>query len=823
MKMFENRKVKGAISIFLVIITIPTMLFAAVLIDGSRMASARAMTQEATDLAAASALASYNQELKDTYGLFAINDNSQVEAIYKQSLANTLMAYGFTDNGDYTDRIWEILKSQVGRGNPYKGQSFLNLYDFSVEDCKVTPMYSLANWQVLENQMVEYSKFRGLYVMADRFGIISTLEQAKEQAEKNKEAAEAMSEKMDVDEKNMALDQALQKLRDAVRALNTSNSAVKNQKDTYVSALNAQMEVIKYSNIDSDKQLDSSVEHMADSYNSSQNALAQELQQLPNLAKAVLEAAKTSETERAKAVQELTEFKNAYSSKAAGNDSISEMIRDANDAIEEYEGRYKNEIATIQNDAVLKELSEDSSLESDISGILQEIDTAIYKDEERIKEERKKAKENDEDIEITEYFYYYLGLGDKSEAASEVLYGSSAAGCYEPTIYDRMAYFSEKVWEEINPTLDRANENSGTSSINQETAKEQSEKAKSTGDSDDSGRGKVDDSVYQARPSKNFDASKEASMTGGFYSSDGNLSGAKNMLKSGEDSMLLKIGEAARDDILCLSYMFGTFKTRLTGSDKFTSNMPVSEKNSFYMPDWRYAHEEGEIDMRFSPKKERDTVLRSEIEYMICGFASDQANEDSIYALIFSERLTNNIIALNAVTSVKTSCKIAAAVSSALTQGTVPETVFYWIFLAAWATSETFMEMDYLLEDGYKIPLVKTKNNVLLNDVPFGDRKQKISNYGQNGIFVSYEDYLLIMLLLRGEQNRLMRSADLIEMNMKRKDAAFTMAEAYTYLKADTEMSLRYLFGSVSPFQSEYEKNGVTGRMRFSNTIYQGY
>ena len=43
MKIFENRRLKGAISIFLVIITIPTMLFSAVLIDGSRMASARAM------------------------------------------------------------------------------------------------------------------------------------------------------------------------------------------------------------------------------------------------------------------------------------------------------------------------------------------------------------------------------------------------------------------------------------------------------------------------------------------------------------------------------------------------------------------------------------------------------------------------------------------------------------------------------------------------------------------------------------------------------------------------------------------------------------
>ena len=65
MKSFRNRNVKGAISVFLIIITIPTMLLSAVLIDGSRIISAKAMTQEATDLASRSVLTDYNQFLKD--------------------------------------------------------------------------------------------------------------------------------------------------------------------------------------------------------------------------------------------------------------------------------------------------------------------------------------------------------------------------------------------------------------------------------------------------------------------------------------------------------------------------------------------------------------------------------------------------------------------------------------------------------------------------------------------------------------------------------------------------------------------------------------
>ena len=108
MKFFENRKVKGTISIFLVIITIPTMLFAAVLVDASRLASAKAMTQEAADLAAASALADYNLELKENYGLFAMEDSSKAESIYQESLKATLLASGFAGDEAYSEKGPEI-------------------------------------------------------------------------------------------------------------------------------------------------------------------------------------------------------------------------------------------------------------------------------------------------------------------------------------------------------------------------------------------------------------------------------------------------------------------------------------------------------------------------------------------------------------------------------------------------------------------------------------------------------------------------------------------------------------------------------------------
>ena len=68
------------------------------------------------------------------------------------------------------------------------------------------------------------------------------------------------------------------------------------------------------------------------------------------------------------------------------------------------------------------------------------------------------------------------------------------------------------------------------------------------------------------------------------------------------------------------------------------------------------------------------------------------------------------------------------------------------------------------------------------------------------------------------------RSFAPIEVNMKNNgEESFSMDKAFTYLKADSQMSIRYLFGSTAPFKSDYEANGVTGRIKYNNTIYQGY
>ena len=66
---------------------------------------------------------------------------------------------------------------------------------------------------------------------------------------------------------------------------------------------------------------------------------------------------------------------------------------------------------------------------------------------------------------------------------------------------------------------------------------------------------------------------------------------------------------------------------------------------------------------------------------------------------------------------------------------------------------------------------------------------------------------------------RLLRIADLIQLNMNKRYGSFSMNESYTYLKADTTVRIKYMFEPVKQFTNSYKGTGL----KFKNTIYQGY
>ena len=67
------RRIKGSISIFLLIVLLPALVFSGLMADISRHHLAKAAAEEAGRLTLNSVLADYDTILKDVYGLFAIS------------------------------------------------------------------------------------------------------------------------------------------------------------------------------------------------------------------------------------------------------------------------------------------------------------------------------------------------------------------------------------------------------------------------------------------------------------------------------------------------------------------------------------------------------------------------------------------------------------------------------------------------------------------------------------------------------------------------------------------------------------------------------
>ena len=53
--------------------------------------------------------------------------------------------------------------------------------------------------------------------------------------------------------------------------------------------------------------------------------------------------------------------------------------------------------------------------------------------------------------------------------------------------------------------------------------------------------------------------------------------------------------------------------------------------------------------------------------------------------------------------------------------------------------------------------------------------------------------------------------------------SSFKMDQAYTYIRAKSNLSIRYLFLNTDPISQTYKDAGLSGRMKFDSVIYQGY
>ncbi len=114
-----------------------------VLVDGSRIRAADAIVQDAVEACAQDILTGYDGKLKKDYGLMSIYNLSEDELenyVFEGLNANLLVEKGYFD-----------------------------IYDFVIEDVRVTPIYSLAEPEVSRRQIIEFMKYRAPLEAVDGF------------------------------------------------------------------------------------------------------------------------------------------------------------------------------------------------------------------------------------------------------------------------------------------------------------------------------------------------------------------------------------------------------------------------------------------------------------------------------------------------------------------------------------------------------------------------------------------------------------------------------------------------------------------------------
>lgn len=164
----SKKKLKGSITILLIIILIPCILLSGIIVDTSRVNIIKAEIASAGDLALNSALANYDTILKDVYGLFAMSQNEspeELKADIRAYFEKTLVSYGVTDAesaGNYLNTLLGDFNSLIG-GTPSGDIKTLLGVEVPENDFTlVTPERSaLSNPDVMRKQIVDYMKFRG--------------------------------------------------------------------------------------------------------------------------------------------------------------------------------------------------------------------------------------------------------------------------------------------------------------------------------------------------------------------------------------------------------------------------------------------------------------------------------------------------------------------------------------------------------------------------------------------------------------------------------------------------------------------------------------
>ncbi len=204
------QNLRGTITVFISIVLSAIFLMVGTFTDAARFRMAESHVDRAGRTALSSILASYNNELKDQYGLFGL----------------------YLDNGIVEDTFDEYFRKNLS----ITKQNFL--YGFKIENTNVELSSSLLNKEILQKQIIEFMKYRAPYEIAlDLTNKIDGIKNISKGAQAYKRKLETDKQAGKIGDLQLSLEEKTKKINSSEIVVNVSEL-----KDKYTSQSNKQAE-----------------------------------------------------------------------------------------------------------------------------------------------------------------------------------------------------------------------------------------------------------------------------------------------------------------------------------------------------------------------------------------------------------------------------------------------------------------------------------------------------------------------------------------------------------------------------------------------------
>lgn len=217
------RKAKGSVSLILILVLLPIVTYATMIVDGTRIMSAKTAVSGAGDLTMNAALSTYDQALKDAYGLFAMCDNlDDLQDNFTEYFASTLegnlaAVNGYDNDVDkFINTMTGTVQSSLFRGENVDADEMVNHLAMEVQAITVSGNSSstLSNPDVMKRQIVEYMKYKAPIMAA-----ASIMDKIQMFSSANKQT-KAIEKQMDYTKTSATLQEACKQAKDALFAYN---------------------------------------------------------------------------------------------------------------------------------------------------------------------------------------------------------------------------------------------------------------------------------------------------------------------------------------------------------------------------------------------------------------------------------------------------------------------------------------------------------------------------------------------------------------------------------------------------------------------------